>query len=197
MLFRSPFQGNPAFGNLANSATITRGQLLRPFPQFDNVLAHRVTGARSQYNAMTLRFDKRVRNNWGVNANYTFSRLMDNQFGESNTYSLRNGAALDNTNLEGEWGHSLLDVPHRLNLTGTFVLPVGAGHAVLTSGLGNALLGGWSITMASRFQNGFPVSVWQSTNNSGLLGSTQRPNIVPGVALSTTVLPPPDRKSTV
>ena len=39
---------------------------------------------------MTLRFDKRVRNNWGVNANYTFSRLMDNQFGESNTYSARN-----------------------------------------------------------------------------------------------------------
>ena len=185
-LVPNPFQGNPAFGNLANSATITRGQLLRPFPQFDNVLAHRVTGARSQYNAMTLRFDKRVRNNWGVNANYTFSRLMDNQFGESNTYSLRNGSALDNTNLESEWGYSLLDVPHRLNLNGTFVVPVGAGHKVLTSGLGNALLGGWSVTMASRFQNGFPVSVWQSTNNSGLLGSTQRPNLVPGVALATT-----------
>ena len=40
-------------------------------------------------------------------------------------------------------------------------------------------------TTAARFQNGFPVSVWQSTNNSGLLGSTQRPNIVPGVDLAT------------
>ena len=39
--------------------------------------------------------------------------------------------------------------------------------------------------MAARFQNGFPVSVWQSTNNSGLLGSSQRPNIVPGVELAT------------
>src|SRR5205085_4197385 len=35
-------------------------------------------------------------------------------------------------------------------------------------------------------QNGFPVSVWQSNNTSGLLGSSQRPNIVPGVALATT-----------
>ena len=40
--------------------------------------------------------------------------------------------------------------------------------------------------MAARFQTGFPVSVWQSSNNSGLLGSSQRPNIVPGVELATT-----------
>jgi hypothetical protein len=185
-LVPNPFFGNPAFGNLANSATTPRGQLLRPFPQFDNVLAHRVTAARARYNAMTLRLDKRVRNNWGVNANYTHSRLMDNQFGESNTYSARNQAALDNYNLGGEWGYSLLDVPHRLNVNGTFVVPAGSGHKRLTSGLPNAILGGWSITMAGRFQNGFPVSVWQSSNNSGLLGSSQRPNIVTGVSLATT-----------
>jgi hypothetical protein len=184
-LVANPFFGNAAFGNLANSATTTRGQLLRPFPQFTDVLAHRVTEARTRYNALTLRADKRVRNNWGVNANYTFSRLMDNQFGESNTYSNRNQNALDNYDLDGEWGYSLLDVPHRVNVSGTFVVPVGAGQNWLTAGLGNALLGGWSITVAGRFQNGFPVSVWQSNNNSGLLGSQQRPNIVPGVELAT------------
>ena len=111
---------------------------------------------------------------------------MDNQFGESNTYSNRNQNALDNYNLESEWGYSLLDVPHRLNANGTFVVPAGAGHKRLATGFGNALLGGWSVTMAARFQNGFPVSIWQSTNNSGLLGSSQRPNVVPGVALATT-----------
>ena len=184
-LVPNPFFGNTAFGNLANAATITRGQLLRPFPQFTDVLAHRVTEARTRYNAMTLRFDKRVRNNWGLNANYTFSRLMDNQFGESNTYSGRNQSALDSYDLEREWGYSLLDVPHRVNVNGTFVVPVGEGHQWLSGGLGNAVLGGWSVTMAARFQNGFPVSVWQSSNNSGLLGSSQRPNIVPGVELAT------------
>src|SRR6185369_16460522 len=39
-LVPNPFFGNAAFGNLASSATITRGQLLRPFPQFTDVLAH-------------------------------------------------------------------------------------------------------------------------------------------------------------
>jgi hypothetical protein len=184
-LVPNPFFGNTAFGNLANSATIARGQLLRPFPQFTDVLAHRVSEARTRYDALTLRFDRRIRNNWGVNANYTFSRLMDNQFGESNTYVQRNNAALDNYDLDREWGYSLLDVPHRVNVNGTYVLPIGSGHRWLTSGLGNAVLGGWSVSAAARFQNGFPVSVWQSTNNSGLLGSSQRPNIVPGVELAT------------
>ncbi|MGE3844664.1 MAG: carboxypeptidase regulatory-like domain-containing protein [Vicinamibacterales bacterium] len=185
-LLPNPFFGNAAFGNLSTSATITRGQLLRPFPQFTDVLAHRVTQARTRYDAMTVRFDKRVRNNWGINANYTFSRLMDNQFGESNTYSARNQAALNNYDLEGEWSHSLLDVPHRVNVSGSLVLPFGTGHKWMTSGISNALLGGWSLNMAARFQNGFPVSVWQSSNNSGLLGSSQRPNIVEGVDLATT-----------
>ncbi|NOT25019.1 MAG: TonB-dependent receptor [Acidobacteria bacterium] len=189
-LLPNPFFGNSAFGNLANSATITRGQLLRPFPQFTDVLAHRVTDARARYNAMTLRFDKRVRDNWGVNANYTFSRLMDNQFGESNTYSARSQNALDTYDLDREWGYSLLDVPHRFNVNGTFVVPVGNGHRWLSDGIGSVLLGGWSVTMAARFQTGFPVSVWQSASNSGLLGgssqgSSQRPNIVPGVDLGT------------
>jgi hypothetical protein len=189
-LMPNPFFGNRAFGNLANSATITRGQLLRPFPQFTDVLAHRVTDARARYNAMTLRLDKRIRDNWGVNANYTFSRLMDNQFGESNTYSARSQNALDTYDLDREWGYSLLDVPHRFNVNGTFVVPVGDGHRWLSDGIGNALLGGWSVTMAARFQTGFPVSVWQSASNSGLLGgssqgSSQRPNIVPGVELAT------------
>ena len=184
-LVPNPFFGDSTFGNLSRSSTITRGQLLRPFPQFDNVLAHRVTESKARYNAMTVRFDKRLRNNWGLNANYTFSRLMDNQFGESNTYAQRNGSALNNYDIDSEWGYSLLDVPHRVNLNGTFVLPFGKGHGRLTDGAGNAFLGGWSVTAAARFQNGFPVSVWQSNNNSGLLGSTQRPNIVPGVELAT------------
>lgn len=182
----NPFYGNSAFGNLSVSPTIARGQLLRPFPEFDNVLAHRVNQARARYNALLVRWDKRVEHNWGLNANYTYSRLEDNQFGEANTYSNRLGSAVNNYDLNAEYGVALLDVPHRLNVTATYVLPFGEGHGRLNAGLANALLGGWSLTAAGRYQNGFPIAVWQSSNNSGLLGSNQRPNIVPGVDLATT-----------
>ena len=84
----NPFYGNSAFGNLSVSPTISRGQLMRPFPQFDNVLAHRVNDARARYNALSLRWERRLQNNWTLNANYTYSRLQDNQFGESNQYRI-------------------------------------------------------------------------------------------------------------
>ncbi len=177
----NPFFGIAALGNLGRSATIPRGQLLRPYPQFDNVFAHRVTDARSRYDALLLRWEKRVRNGWGASVNYTFSRMMDSQFGEGNTFSRAQGGIVNNYDIDAEYGQSLLDVPHRLNFTGTLQLPFGEGRKWLTSGVGNAVLGGWSVTMAGRYQNGFPISVSQASNNSGLLGSGQRPNLVPGV----------------
>src|SRR4030095_9229956 len=67
---------------------------------------------------------------------------MDNQCGESNTYSNRNQAALDNYDLDREWGYSLLDVPHRVNVNGTLILPIGEGHRWLNRGLGDAVLRG-------------------------------------------------------
>ena len=47
------------------------------------------------------------------------------------------------------------------------------------------LAGGWRITLAGRYQTGFPLNISQSSNNSNLLGSNQRPNVVPGVEAMT------------
>ena len=90
-LVPNPFFGIAEFGNLSRSSTISRGQLLRPYPQFDNVLAHRVNEASARYNAFVARLSKRMGNGYSVDVNYTFSRLEDNQFGESNSFSSRAG----------------------------------------------------------------------------------------------------------
>ena len=165
----NPFFGIAAFGNLSRSATIARGQLLRPFPQFDNVLMHRVNQARARYNAGIARWTKRMSNGYSLDVNYTHSRLEDNQFGESNTFSSRQGSALNNYDLDAEFGVSLLDVAHRLNVNASFQLPYG-----------------FQVTLAGRYQTGFPLSISQSSNNSNLLGSNQRPNLVEGVDPMTT-----------
>jgi hypothetical protein len=181
-LVPNPFFGLAAFGNLSRSATIARGQLLRPYPQFDNLLAHRVNEASARYRALVLQWNKRMRHGYALNLNYTRSRLMDNQFGEGNTYSNRQGSALNNYDLGAEYGVSMLDVPQRLNLTAALQLPFGEGRRWLTrGGIANALVGGWSVAIAGRYQDGFPLNVWQSSNNSGLFGSNQRPNVVPGI----------------
>ena len=125
-------------------------------------------------------------NGYSLDINYTFSRLEDNQFGESNTFSNRQGSALDNYDLDAEFGVSLLDVAHRLNVNATFELPFGEGRKWLPGGVGDALAGGWTVTVAGRYQTGFPLNISQSSNNSNLLGSKQRPNIVEGVDVMTT-----------
>ena len=147
---------------------------------------HRSNQARARYNALVTRWNKRMSHGYALDVNYTFSRLEDNQYGESNSFSNRVGSALDNYDLDGEFGVSLLDVAHRVNVSATFELPFGDGRKWATTGVGNALLGGWNLTVAGRYQSGFPLNIWQSSNNSGLLGSNQRPNLVPGVEVMTT-----------
>ena len=51
-----------------------------------------------------------------------------------------------------------------MNIGATFELPLGL-----------------RVSAAGYYQTGFPISVLQSPNNSNLLGSGQRPNVVPGV----------------
>ena len=129
----NPFFGIAEFGNLSKSATITRGQLLRPFPQFGNILMHRVNEAKARYNAMVTRWQKRMSNGYSVDVNYTFSRLNDNQWGESNSFSNRQGSAMDNYDID-EYGVSLLDVAHRVNFSATFQLPFGEGRKWVNDG---------------------------------------------------------------
>jgi hypothetical protein len=179
----NPFFNNAAFGALSTSQTIARGQLLRPYPQFLNVFAHRVSAASARYNALLVKVVRRMSRGWAMNINYTLSRMIDSQFGETNFFANRGGAALNNYDLDrGEYTRSLLDTPHRLNISGTVELPFGQGKRWLnTGGVANALLGGWAITAIGTYQSGFPIGIFQANNNSGLFGSSQRPNLVSGV----------------
>jgi len=189
----NPFFGVKNAGQFASQATIPLGQLLRPFPEFGNVFMQQSTGAHSQYHAGIFQIRKRVSGIWGGNFSYTYSRLNDNQWGESNYYTsnpgIQNnyevipGSAYYNPELE--YGRSLLDSPHKIVIAPTVMLPFGEGHKFLaTSRIGNALLGGWSITPVATIQSGFPMGVTQllQTSNglSFLFGGTPRPNLVPG-----------------
>src|SRR5262249_55150731 len=83
----NPFYGIPQAGAFSMSPTIARGQLLRPFPQFGNVLAHQTSAGRSMYNAVVVEATRRPANGWGGRVSYTWSRLKDNQYGQSNFWS--------------------------------------------------------------------------------------------------------------
>ena len=178
----NPFLGVAGFGPLSSAATIERGQLLRPFPQFRNVNLRQVTEGRSRYNALILKVDKRVANGFGGRFNYTWSNLKDNQFGESNHFqSNTTGRPQDMYDLDAEYATSLLDTPHRLVLAPIFELPFGENRRWATGRAADLLVGGWTVSAVAAFESGFPTPVRYSAGVSdahfGLFGSTWlRPN---------------------
>jgi trimeric autotransporter adhesin len=187
----NPFFGVADAGQFASRATIERGQLLRPYPQFGDIQMLQSTGAHSQYHAGIVQLRKRTTGVWGGNFSYTYSRLTDNQFGEGNYYSSAPGLQNNYTVIPGspyydpdqEYGRSLLDSPHKIVISPIFQLPFGEGKKYFSNGgLAEILLGGWQVTPVITFQSGFPMGVSQNLSGTAyLLGGTPRPNIVPGV----------------
>jgi len=177
----NPMFGNPAFGAFADQATIPRGQLLRPYPQFGNILAHQVSEGRAQYHSLVLRLERPIVNGWGGRINYTYSNIKNNVFGELNQFSNNStGRALplNSYDLNAEYAHSIVEQPHRLNFALTGELPFGKGKKHLNDpGIARVLFGGWAVTAVGYFQTGFPAAIVQSSNTTGLFSRIQRPNL--------------------
>ena len=168
----NPFFGNAAFGSLSSSETLPRGQLLRPYPQFQDVLARHVSNGRSTYNALRFELEKRFRGNWGARVNYTYSVQKDNIYESNTLLEEETDVVFETGNEDADFGNSRIHSPHWLNVNGLYRFPSPEG----TAGL---IAGGWSVSVAAIFRSGFPLNVTQSTNN---LGSSfgfdhQRPNL--------------------
>lgn len=166
-------------GKNVTSPTIQRRELLRPFPQFNNILMRQATLGKSQYHAAIFKFEKHMRGGWGGRINYTYSRLMDNQFGETNFFSTTPAEMQDAYNLDAEYSLGLLDVPHKLSLSPIIELPFGEGKKWATSGLAAAILGDWTFSSIISFESGFPTAYSTSTG-SQIFTRTRRPNLVAG-----------------
>ena len=179
----NPFFGLPAGqGKSVGSATIQRRELLRPFPQFNDILMRQATLGKSQYHAAVFKLEKRMSNGWAGRLNYTYSRLKDNQFGETNFFSntaseMANvDISQDDYGVDAEYAIGLLDVPHKLTFSPILELPFGEGKRWAKGGVGAAILGDWTISSIISIETGFPVAVYSNTQNTQLFTRMQRVN---------------------
>jgi hypothetical protein len=204
----NPFFGNPAFAGtaLGTQANTTRGQLLRPFPQFGNISMFQTSEGVNRYNAGVVELSKRMSHGWAGRFSYTYSVMKDNQVGESNFYTNNGvGGPVNNYNYDAtlpacggslsrvdkysqkcfdplvDYTNSVLDVPHRVILAPIVRIPSPAAK----TGLANWLGAGWTAAAIFNIQSGYPIGVSQSNSTSNLLGNGQRPNLVQGVDLAT------------
>ncbi len=175
----NPFYGNGGIGTVGTK-TVSRLQLLLPYPQYTSVSVSNSNTAASIYYSFFVRAERRFSRGISVLASYTWSRSEDNVTG-LNTAGSSNIAAVTGPqnayNLNGEWSLSTQDVPNRFTMAATYELPFGKGKKFLNGGRAlDYVVGGWSLNTFGIIQSGFPLSITQSNANSVIGASYQRPN---------------------
>jgi len=146
--------------------TAGNAQLVRPFPQFNNVTWINPSIGNSTYHGGFIRAEKRMRGGFSFLAHYTFSKFLDdveaaNEFGTTGSY-------MDAYNRRLDKGLSGSDVPQRLIVTALCELPRG-----------------WKIGLLETAESGptFTVITSANTTNAFPAGSL-RPNLLRDAALS-------------
>jgi hypothetical protein len=143
----NPFRGLEDFrGTSLFNDTIARQQLLRPFPQYLDVLTTNNDG-KSWYVAGQFSLQKRFSKGYTLQASYTLSRWL-----QATEYL--NAADPSPTKMVSDQ-----DAPHRLAVSGMYELPLGKGYKYGgSSKVSNAILGGWQFGGTVQMQSGFPIA---------------------------------------
>lgn len=132
-LVPNPFFGLVTDGVLATQQ-VSRMQLLRPYPQFTNIIPLYSSGSSSTYNALQVAFSKRYSHGLQLEGSYTWSKTLDNGMSHQNSYDILASRAVTD-----------FDRTHRFVVSYIYELPFGKGRHFGSSAPAavNWLLGGW------------------------------------------------------
>ncbi len=177
---------NPFYGIITTPGsplaqkTVQRNQLLRPFPQYTGVTEYRKDTAYSNYNAITLRLDKRFAQGLTLLVAYTGAKLFDNSASPVTFLGPTSNTYANQYNPQGEYSVSPQDIGHDLVASYTYELPFGPGRHYLSSthGIVATLLSGFQTSGIVNYIGGTPLVVnGTSSNNSQLFTEGTRPNL--------------------
>lgn len=175
-----PADQRPASTSILGRSTVTVAQLLRPYPQFGNVVSYSQNESHSSYHSMQLTIARRITNGLTFSAAYSFSKLLDDLTSMSaNNQTIQIQYYQDYHNRRADKSLSNFDVRHRFIGDVTWQLPFGRERKFLQQGVLGKIIGGFAVNTIVQAQTGFPLSI-SATNASlqGLAFNSLRPNVV-------------------
>jgi hypothetical protein len=142
----NPFRNIEEFrGTTFFSGSMTRAQLLKPFPQFGDINTTNNDG-KSWYHAGQFSLNKRMSHGYTFGLSYTWSKWI-----EAVEY-LNAGDATPSKAIAAS------DSPHRIAVSFIYELPFGKGKMFEPSNaVVERLVGGWQFQGVYQFQVGFPI----------------------------------------
>jgi len=183
----NPMVGNP--NPTLNAATVSQGQLDRPYPQYSGLSLAGYGCCSSTYNSLQATVTRRFQGGGTLLVAYTNAKLL------SNTDTLTSwlegptggvGQVQDWNNLKGEKSLSSQDVSQRVVISYVLDLPFGKGKKFANSlgGVANGVVSGWGVDGITTFQKGFPLKITYANSTSleaaNLGVGNIRPDVVPG-----------------
>lgn len=161
----NPFFGKPG-GGFFVSPTISRAQLLRPFPQFTDVIPLYSSGASSSYHSLQVTTSKRLSRGLLFEGSYTWGKNLDYGMNHQDSYHIRASKSLADA-----------DLLHSFVMSWVYELPFGRGRRFGSdvSTAVNAIFGGWQINGITMLQTGTPLQITAS-NTAGLFNAVTWPN---------------------
>jgi hypothetical protein len=167
----NPFRGQIATGPLSG-ATVTRAQLLRPYPDYQNVQTFAANNASSTYHSLQVFVEKRFARGLSALLSYTNSKLITDaqSIGGGGTATGLAGFRVGLYDRSIEKAIDSDDVSQRLVVSGVAEIPVGRGRPLGgdMSKVLDAIVGGWQMNGIGTMQSGLPLSVRGSNNFTGI-----------------------------
>ncbi|MGH9197838.1 MAG: TonB-dependent receptor domain-containing protein, partial [Acidimicrobiia bacterium] len=145
-LVDNPFFGNVSTGVLAGSR-VSRAQLLRPYPQFTDIIPLFSSGTSSLYHGLQTTGTKRMSRGMQFEWSYTWAKAIDEGMSHQNSYDIRASRSL-----------ATYDIAHRFVASYLYELPFGHGRALGDNlpRLIDFFVGGWQFNGITTFQSGTP-----------------------------------------
>jgi hypothetical protein len=158
---------NPFFGKITTGAlsfpTVQRRQLLRPYPQYLQVLIPRDGYGDANYHSVQMQLDKQYSHGLTLSAAYTISKTMTNVFESDAAEAFPHNALYDaryNRTIEPN------DIPQRLVVSYLYDLPFGKRKAFASGGLLGNIIGNWQVSGITVFQSGTPLRIAAPDNTN-------------------------------
>lgn len=163
-------------------ASATVEQALEPFPQFASFGNNYENDGTAFYDALQVQAEKRFSNGLNYMADLTLGGNMSNTQTGSAIFSPNGENSL---NEKAEYSPSSNDQEYITNSVTTYELPIGPGKPFLNAlGPLSLLFGGWQVSGLLTYAGGTPMGATNDYNPL-LVDGFDRPNVVPGVAMTT------------
>jgi hypothetical protein len=169
----NPFLGMVSIGSYAN-ATLSRGQLLEPFPQFAGITNQDENIGFFEYNSLQVKAERRFANGFGILASYVWSKEIGNA---ASLYYNTSDTVQNEYDLRAERTLNPYNIPRRLTVDWLWELPLGKGYRFLNNvpSSVNRVVTGWQVNGIMVLQDGLPLVIANSSNVVGF-GAGSRPN---------------------